>query len=61
MFVVIAGNVVDGLTFFGPFENQEEANQYAEDQLRKEDWVVALLNRPSMIVYEEDVGSDEDS
>lgn len=51
--VVIVGNVIDGLTFYGPFADVQEANDWAVDEsanshgvIGDEDWVVAVLNLP---------------
>ena len=30
MFIIVAGNVVDGLTFAGPFTSAEQANEYGD-------------------------------
>jgi hypothetical protein len=40
MFVVIAGNVIDGSTVYGPFQDSDEAVEVAETFLSGEDWLV---------------------
>lgn len=45
MFVLIVGNVIDGLQLIGPFETAELANLYAEP-ITGEDWIVARLAPP---------------
>lgn len=43
MFIIMVGNVVDGLNFIGPFDDGETANEYGQDRLRHcEYWVVSL-------------------
>ena len=43
MHVVIHGNPVTGLTFYGPFNNGPESVEWAADNLTGEDWWVAPL------------------
>ena len=43
-YLVINGNIVNGLSFFGPFTTQEEAWKWAEDE--KFDWVVTEMRGP---------------
>lgn len=40
--IIVTGNPVDGLEFFGPFEDGEEAFNYA-DKNRLEEWWTANL------------------
>lgn len=40
MYVVATGNVVDGLGFFGPFDDVEEAADWAEHEIRNDEWNV---------------------
>lgn len=42
MMIVVSGNPVDGLYFFGPFNNSEEAIEWAE-QSREGEWWIAPL------------------
>lgn len=46
MFVVISGDPFDGMTLFGPFEDGEDANSYADTELAKETWWVMQLKPP---------------
>jgi len=41
MYIVVSGNIVDGLGFFGPFENAETANEWADDNFKE--WIVTEL------------------
>ena len=43
--IIIEGNIFDGHTFHGPFEDHEDAIEWAERNL-KTDWLVATL-RPA--------------
>ncbi len=43
LYLIIVGNVVNGLTHYGPFDDAEEANEYAKYKFDDEDWVVAAL------------------
>ena len=48
MAIIIEGNVFDGHTFHGPFGDVEAAIEWAEQNLRNVDWLVAsLCNRPN--------------
>jgi hypothetical protein len=42
-YVVTAGNLFDGYEIHGPFQSAEEANDWADDELRGEDWVCGPL------------------
>lgn len=41
--LVITGNPIDGFSYHGPFRNSEEANDWADDELRGEEWWVAHM------------------
>ena len=44
--IVITGNPVDGLEFYGPFEEGEEANEWADEHLTPDDkdwWITSLI------------------
>jgi len=41
--IIIEGNIFDGHTFHGPFEDHEDAIEWAERNL-KSDWLVATLH-----------------
>lgn len=45
MTIIVTGNPVDGLEFFGPFEDGEAAFRYA-DEHRLEEWWTAPLIEP---------------
>lgn len=45
-YILIFGNPVDGFTYLGPFDSTEEANDYADDKIRRDDWWVAILDKP---------------
>ena len=46
MFVVASGNPFDGLVLHGPFDSVEDANGWAETELRRETWWVMKLEEP---------------
>ena len=41
--VLAVGNTGDGITLIGPFDESEDATDYAEMHLRNEDWVIMEL------------------
>lgn len=43
MYIVIVGNVVDGLSFIGPFDDGEEANEFAEHEFNGLEWISMKL------------------
>lgn len=43
MFVVVTGNAFDGQSIFGPFNDAEQANEWAEN-VQDDWWVVELLS-----------------
>jgi hypothetical protein len=45
-FVIIVGNVVDGLQLYGPFQDASEANEYGDLEFPGADWIVATLEDP---------------
>lgn len=45
LFIVIAGNVVDGLSHYGPFTDANEAGDWAAEELRDVEWVCAQLTQ----------------
>jgi hypothetical protein len=45
-YCILAGNVVDGMTVYGPFLLGDEANEWAEANLDGEDWWVTKLWGP---------------
>ena len=46
-FVLIVGNVIDGLHLYGPFSNPEKAGQYAEDNkfISSNSWIVVHMHK----------------
>ena len=44
--ILIVGNVVDGLSFIGPFMDSEEAGDHAERHFKGEDWTACNLDQP---------------
>jgi len=49
MFIVVIGNVVDGLAFHGPFDTVDEAVNYGENCT--DEWVTAQLTEVEMPLY----------
>lgn len=49
MFVVISGNPFDGLKVHGPFEDGNEANEWASEarELKDETWWVVSVEKTS--------------
>lgn len=46
-FIVCYGNPIDGLTFTGPFETRDSANEWADANIATEyDWWVAPIEQP---------------
>lgn len=45
-YIVISGNVVDGLLFDGPFVTHDEAAEYAKNKFRISEWTVATIEGP---------------
>ena len=46
MWILVVGNVVDGLHFIGPFHSLDTANDHADGFYSGEDWVIADLIQP---------------
>ncbi len=46
MYIITSGNPVDGQTHWGPFDDGEAANLWADDNLRGETWYGATLESP---------------
>lgn len=46
-YIVIMGNVVDGLTFVGPFATMEAAQEWAANSAPTDDWWLAPCQEPS--------------
>lgn len=46
-YIILSGGPIDGYDFYGPFNTQEEAVQYAVNNLdHRSDWVLAELIAP---------------
>jgi hypothetical protein len=45
-YILVYGNIADGLTFLGPYADAEEAAAYAEAFLDGENWDVIELHAP---------------
>ena len=46
-FIVVMGDVVDGLRFYGPFSDSDEAGEFAEgERCGNEPWTCAELYDP---------------
>lgn len=43
--VVLAGNIADGITVYGPFETADDATEWAESQLDDTEWLITKLLR----------------
>lgn len=41
--ILVVGNPVDGLKFYGPFATRDEANEWGDTISREFDWWVAPL------------------
>jgi hypothetical protein len=48
--IVILGNIIEGLTFVGPFDSDTEAVDFAES-LPPMEWLVAMLQSPEAMRY----------
>ena len=44
--ILVHGNPVDGFSFVGPFEDTEQAVEYAENNLRGSEWWIAECSAP---------------
>lgn len=45
-YIIIEGNPVDGLQFFGPFPSAEAAQEWAERELADQEYWGARLEQP---------------
>jgi hypothetical protein len=45
--VVITGNPCDGFSYHGPFRNCDDANDWADDKLRGQEWWTAEMSTPT--------------
>lgn len=46
MIIIITGNPIDGLFFYGPFPSRPAAIQWAEAEQDGQDWWLGSLERP---------------
>lgn len=46
LYVVLTGNPIDGLSVYGPFEDAEAANEFADGCLRGNEWWSVTLHAP---------------
>jgi hypothetical protein len=46
-FLVIVGNIFEGHEFFGPFDDGDDACNWAEDNVKLE-WLIAHLETPTI-------------
>lgn len=44
-YIIIEGNVVDGLNFYGPYNSHDEAVEIAEENCADGDWSIAELTK----------------
>lgn len=44
--VVAVGNAFDGLALWGPFEDKDAASEWADNECRHEEWVLAPVEAP---------------
>lgn len=47
--IVVTGNIIDGLNFYGPFANATDADDWATINLRTIDWHVVTLHHPTEV------------
>jgi len=45
MWIIIVGNPMDGIGFYGPFVDTDTATTWADDQLGNMDWWVAPITQ----------------
>ena len=45
-YLVLIGNVIDGVEFFGPFDTHEDALEYASRHHGGAEWHIGTLNEP---------------
>lgn len=46
MLILVIGNPVDGIIFIGPFDDGEEAVEYAEVHHKNDEWWMAPIDTP---------------
>jgi hypothetical protein len=45
-YIVIIGDVVNGVRFYGPFATIRDATDYADEFTRGEEWIIGTVNSP---------------
>jgi hypothetical protein len=50
-YIVIVGNPVEGLSFFGPFIYSHQASDWAKQNVKETTWVVAAMDEPDKVKY----------
>lgn len=46
MFVVLVGNPIDGMTIHGPFEDGNEAGDWAQSEFQDDTWWIVEVKKP---------------
>jgi len=41
--IIVTGNPLDGLEFYGPFDTSDEAGEWAEKKIPNNEWWIATL------------------
>jgi len=65
-FIIVSGNPCDGFTFYGPYNDANEAGDVARDDMRLDNWWIAALQpprqeaepAPTLSSYERQCGAD---
>ena len=47
-YILVVGNAIDGLTFYGPADDASALGDWAADEFRGEEWHVVNLQRADM-------------
>jgi hypothetical protein len=45
-FIILVGNVMDGIRFYGPFDTLDDAQEYAKRFFKLEDWSITIPTKP---------------
>lgn len=62
MHVLLSGNIVDGITIYGPFKTGEDAIQYGNqrgDRLGDDSWCIAPLAAPDQWLVDRAVAAEQ--
>ena len=46
LYVLLVGNVIDGIQIYGPFGGAELAGEYAEQYHKHDEWIISKLIAP---------------